>query len=469
MALVGPARIGRYEILAELGQGAMGLVHKARDPELDRLVALKSLRPDLGLPRQQLTQLKKRFHREAMAAGRLSHPGIVTIYDVLEIDDTPYIIMEFVEGRTLAELIASDGPLAPDRALDIGVQICDALEYAHSRGVIHRDIKPGNILISPRGRAKVSDFGIARIAAPDVTQTVSLLGTPSYMAPEQVRGELTDQRTDLFSLGVVLYEMLSGERAFGGDDLAAVAYQVVHADPVPVGQRNPAVSPELDAVIQRVLAKEPEQRYQDARAFADALAEALESPTTASSPRLSDRQLRVLLIAVVSVVLAIPIGWALWGPSPARQTASEVSRSEEGQGSPRPVSSPGSLVSPPAPQETASPPLPPRGAPAVQPGPGQAPGSHPVSPAIGAGPPKAEDVLACLSVNAVPFARVYANGRYVGDTPRACLRMPVGEYRVHFEVEDQRSPERVVQLTPRHTADRPLNLSYDFRRRQFLE
>jgi serine/threonine protein kinase len=457
-AVAGPTLIGRFEILAELGQGAMGLVLKARDPELDRLVALKSLRPDLGLPSPQLTQMKKRFQREAMAAGRLNHPGIVTIYDVLEIDGTPYIVMEYVEGRTLAELLATEGPLSPHRAVETVLQVCDALEYAHRHRVIHRDIKPANVLVTPSGVVKVSDFGIARIAAVDVTQTAALLGTPSYMAPEQVRGEPTDHRTDLFSLGAALYEMVSGERPFRGDNLAAVAYQVVHADPVSVRKWNPAVSPALDAVIQRVLAKEPEQRYQDARAFADALAAALDSSTSVG-PRptpIAHRQLRPLLIGAASVVLVIAVGWTLWSPSPARDTGSEVSRRGNGPGSPGPVSSSG-------PSESSSP------TPRRQPDPRQPKGPTPSPLTLAPSTPKAKEAIACLSVNAVPFARVYANGRYVGDTPRACLRIPVGEYRVYFEAEDQRSPERLVQLGPRHTADDPLRLSYDFKRRQFLE
>ncbi len=268
-------RIGRFEILAELGHGAMGTVYKARDPQLDRIVAIKTLRVNLGLSPEQLAAYTRRFYQEAMAAGRLSHPNIVAVYDVVEIEDTPYIVMEYVEGQTLSRLMAAEAPLPLERAVEMARQVCGALEYAHARGVVHRDIKPSNILVAGGRQMKVGDFGIARIVGKKLTQTGALLGSPSYMSPEQVRGREVDGRSDIFSLGVVLYEALTGADAFPGENPSTVLYNIVHQAPVPIPERNPAVFPALDAVVLRALAKEPEQRYPTARAFADALSQAM--------------------------------------------------------------------------------------------------------------------------------------------------------------------------------------------------
>ncbi len=277
-----PERIGRYEVLAELGQGAMGVVYKARDPQLERFVAIKTLRGDLGLPPEEYADLEKRFYQEATAAGRLNHPHIVTVYDVVEIGGVPYIVMELLEGRTLTDVIAAHGPLAPDEAVKLIVQVCDALDYAHAHGVIHRDIKPGNIMVGADGVAKVSDFGIARVAGSSVTRTGVVVGTPAYMSPEQLRGRVPDGRSDLFSLGVVLYEALTGVNPFQCEDLTATLSQVVQVDPVPVREKNPAVQPALDRVTARTMAKEPDQRYPTAGALAQALTDAVNQPGSGS-------------------------------------------------------------------------------------------------------------------------------------------------------------------------------------------
>ncbi len=272
-------RIGRYELLAELGHGAMGIVYKACDPHLDRTVAIKTLRLDLGLAPEHQEDLRRRFHREAMAAGRLNHPNIVAIHDVLGVEGTPYIVMEYVEGQTLAQLLAAGGPLPPPQAVELVLQACRALEYAHARGVVHRDVKPANILVARGGEVKVSDFGIARIAGTKMTQTGTMLGSPSYMSPEQVRGVEVDGRSDLFSLGVVLYEALAGADPFTGESPSTVLYKIVHEEPAALPERNGAVPAALDAVVQRALAKDPERRFPTAGAFADALSRALEHVT----------------------------------------------------------------------------------------------------------------------------------------------------------------------------------------------
>src|SRR5262245_8173338 len=185
-------QVGRYIVLAELGRGAMGVVYRARDPQLDRQVAIKTVRRDLGIAPEADADLRKRVYQEATAAGRLTHPNIVAIHDVLELDGIPYIVMEYVDGRTLAELIAAEGPLPPSLAVRLVTEVCAGLEYANGNGVAHRDIKPSNILVTASGAAKVGDFGIARIDGRHVTRTGAIVGTPAYMSPEQLRGRVLD-------------------------------------------------------------------------------------------------------------------------------------------------------------------------------------------------------------------------------------------------------------------------------------
>jgi serine/threonine-protein kinase len=321
MALLQLERIDRYEIIAELGRGAMGVVYQARDPQLERVVALKTLRRDLGLPPEELGELKKRFYQEAKAAGRLIHPNLVAIYDVVEVDDVPYMVMEYVDGCTLAEVIRSDGPLPPERAVPIAVQVCGALHYAHACGVIHRDIKPGNILLDAGGTAKVSDFGIARLAGSQATRTGVLLGTPAYMAPETLGGRPADGRSDLFSLGVSLYEALTGSNPFSSDDLTVVLARIVNETPPPTRERNPTVPPALDEVLARALAKRPEDRQTGAREFGDALERALEPPPSAPRPPRAAsrfRGVRGLVVGGLAAVCLVALGlggrfaWDWW-------------------------------------------------------------------------------------------------------------------------------------------------------------
>ncbi|MBI1893589.1 MAG: protein kinase [Candidatus Rokubacteria bacterium] len=480
----GTGRIARYEILEELGQGAMGIVYKARDPQLDRIVAIKTLRRDLGLPPEQYAELKRRFYQEATAAGRLNHPNLVSVYDVVEVDGVPYMVMEYLEGRTLADLIASEGPLRPRQATHLVSQVCSALEYAHAHGVVHRDIKPGNILVGADGVAKVSDFGIARISGSTVTRTGVMVGTPAYMSPEQLSGRGVDGRSDLFSLGVALYEALTGVNPFQADDLAALLYRVVHVDPPPARQRNPKVPPALDAVMARVLAKVPDQRYPNARAFAEALAQAVGQPTGARTARLlrtafassrAGARSRALLIGAVCLLVASVGGWAFFGRetgqhSPLGSRDSGPKRESQPDSGGEPVQSPPPAASPvvlapAAPEPSRQAPSPGKPWEVPHDTSRETPPDKPRSPRAAA----PSGASGCLSVNAIPFASVYVDGQYVGDTPRACLRIPVGERRIHFEATGERSPERRVQVTEQHTAADPLHLSYDFRSRTFIE
>jgi serine/threonine protein kinase len=259
-------RVGRYKILGELGRGAMGVVYKAEDPNLDRTVALKTIL--LSDDAEGRKDYHKRFFLEAKAAGKLTHPHIVTTYDFGEEDDLAYLAMELLEGDDLRTRM-KEGPLAIADSVDIAQQVADGLGFAHERGVVHRDIKPGNIMLLPRGQAKIMDFGIARMRSDDFkTSTGIVMGTPRFMSPEQVAGDPVDQRSDIFSLGVVLYEMLTGTALFAGEDTPQIAHNVANVEHVPPSRLNPEVPSMLDFAVARALKKDPEVRYQDAYEFA---------------------------------------------------------------------------------------------------------------------------------------------------------------------------------------------------------
>jgi len=264
--------IGRYEILEEIGRGGMGSVLRAHDPAVGRMVAIKFIHA-ASLVGDQAAEYRQRFYREARAAGALSHPGIVPVFDVGEQDGSPYLVMELVQGRTLESVLKDDERYPFDRVCQIGQQIADALGFAHHHGIIHRDIKPANILLTSREvygaeRPRITDFGVAKLVGGEMTSTGQLLGTPAFMAPEQFTGAHIDGRADLFSLGVVLYRMTTGELPFGGETITAISYKIVHADPIPPSILNPAVPPEMEAVILKSLAKNPSLRYQSGEELA---------------------------------------------------------------------------------------------------------------------------------------------------------------------------------------------------------
>ena len=256
-------RFGRYEIVAELGRGAVGVVYQARDPQIDRMVALKTILLP-GLDPKEEGEYRQRFLVEAQAAGRLQHPGIVTIFDVGEDPEKhdPFIVLEYVTGQSLNQLLVREKKLPLRTALQLAEEIADALDYAHTQGVVHRDIKPANILITEEGRAKIADFGIAKLNLAQFTLPGRVLGTPAYMAPEQLSGEPADGRSDLFSLGVLLYAMVTGHSAFHGNSATTVCFKVVNREPVPASAFDLGLPSELDAVISRAMAKDPAQRYQ---------------------------------------------------------------------------------------------------------------------------------------------------------------------------------------------------------------
>ena len=264
-----PTTLGRFRIEGLLGSGAMGVVYKAHDPHIERTVALKLIRADLlgGDGRERYLE---RFRNEAKVAGRCVHPNIIGLYDFALHEGNPYLVMEYVDGMDLGRAFARGRAAADGAVIQIALQVLDALGYAHGFGIIHRDIKPANILRTADGRLKVTDFGISRFAF-DSTQSAVLVGTPSYMSPEQCRGIAVDHRCDLFSLGCVLYELSSGQRAFAGGSYAETLYKLIHEPHVPLSSRNPAVSREFSNIIDRALAKEPGQRFGTAQEMAAAL------------------------------------------------------------------------------------------------------------------------------------------------------------------------------------------------------
>ena len=336
-----PQRLGKYLVSHLLGEGAMGVVYKAIDPDIHRAVAIKAIRAPLLAPDAQDISATARFRTEAQAAGRLSHPNIVSVYEYGETPDQHYIAMEYVDGTSLQELVSRGDRLPLDDALSVMVQLLDALACAHEQGVWHRDIKPANLMLTPEGRLKVTDFGIARIDTADRTHRTTVLGSPGYMAPERYTDEAPDRRVDLFSSGVLLYELLTGRPPFRGP-AGTVMYQVMHVEPAAPStlQVQPAVPAQFDAVVARAMAKRADDRYADAAQMRAALRDAAERPIAPTVCAETMRRLRFGRIEATQVIprpmAALPSGSV---PMPA-------------------VSQPAPLVAPSAPIIPVSPSLP---------------------------------------------------------------------------------------------------------------
>ena len=272
---------GRYRVMERLGSGGMADVYRAEDTQLGRNVAVKLLYRRFA----EDAEFVERFRREASSAAGLQHPNIVGVFDRGEWDGTYYIAMEYLKGHTLKQLVREHGAMPPDLATDITIQVLRAAKFAHKRGVVHRDIKPHNVILDEEGRAKVTDFGIARAGASDMTETGSIMGTAQYLSPEQAQGQPVSPRSDLYSIGVMLYELLTGRVPFDADSPVTIALKHVSEDPVPPSQLNPAVSPALDGVVLRALEKDPGDRFADADEFAAALLDARERPTVVAERR----------------------------------------------------------------------------------------------------------------------------------------------------------------------------------------
>ncbi|PWB47073.1 MAG: serine/threonine protein kinase [Nitrosomonadales bacterium] len=271
-------KIGRYEIISEIGQGAMGVVYRALDPLLERTVAIKTI--SLDLSKDEFEEFEQRFYREAKSAGRLNHPNIVTIHDVGNTGNLAYMAMEFLEGAELRDIMDAGAQLDLDRIVEITSQVADGLAFAHEHGVVHRDIKPSNIMILKNGVAKITDFGIALIPSSSRTMAGVVLGSPKYMSPEQVIGQDVDRRSDIFSLGVMLYEMLTGRPPFSGDNISAIMYRILNEMPVAPVTLKPGLPEIFNYIVAKALAKHPDDRYQSA----DEMAEDLRSYRTLQTP-----------------------------------------------------------------------------------------------------------------------------------------------------------------------------------------
>jgi serine/threonine-protein kinase len=291
MASVLPSSLGRYEVLEELGKGAMGIVYLAKDPLIGRLVALKTFRAAMAMHGAELVEFRARFMREAQSAGILSHPNIVTIHDVVDSAEggLTFIAMEYVPGTNLKEVLLRGEPLSLEQVVDMVGQVSEALDYAHSKGVIHRDIKPANIILDRQGQVKITDFGIARLETSDLTHEGQLLGTPNYMAPERILGKRVDHRTDIFSLGVVIYEMLTRQKPFQGENLTMVSHRIVYEPFTPPRHYSPGLPGGVVAILERALEKEPERRFAAAGELAHELRLAV-AAATGSETRVTSRR-----------------------------------------------------------------------------------------------------------------------------------------------------------------------------------
>ena len=294
----------RYEIQQVLGEGGMAKVFLGTDRVLSRTVAVKVLAPQYAEDQQFVA----RFRREAQAAAALNHPNIVSVFDTGSNGNVHYIVMEYVEGKTLQETLREESRLTPERSIEIGEAVARALSAAHAKGLVHRDIKPGNIMITREGQVKVMDFGIARATTSDtVTQTAAVLGTAAYLSPEQAQGETVDHRSDIYSLGVVLYEMLTGRQPFTGESPVSIAYRHVTEDPVPPSRLNPDVPEALDAIVMKAMAKSPDDRYQTAQELIDDLRRAAEGMPVAAAAVLPGATTQVIDRASHTQVMTGPI------------------------------------------------------------------------------------------------------------------------------------------------------------------
>ena len=307
-------QLGRYQIQELIGEGSMAEVYKAYDPKIGRTLAVKVLKPEWCVDEDYLG----RFMREAKAAGAFSHPNIVTVYDVGQIDDRPYIVIELIDGTPLGDSIKPGTPMPLDRVLAIGIQLADALHYAHERGVVHRDVKPNNILLLPDGKTiKIADFGIAHMDDPDAaqkTQVGTVLGTPQYMSPEQVMGQKVDGRSDLFSVGVILYLLCTGQKPFDSNTMATLLFKITQEEPPPIFDVAPNLPAGLQHIINKLISKAPERRFQSGHDLARALRRELkaieELAESGERPRIISLRVRWALLS--TSIVAVTMGVAIY-------------------------------------------------------------------------------------------------------------------------------------------------------------
>jgi serine/threonine protein kinase len=310
-------KIGKYKILEILGKGGMGIVYKALDPDIEREVAIKTIRFDTLTDGTEKDDLMARFIREARAAGKLAHPNIITVYDVGREKDLTYIVMQYIEGQSLQAVIDSGKRFSSQEIIDLMKPLCSSLDYAHKNGIVHRDIKPANIMIDKSETPFLADFGVARIETSTMTQAGTTVGTLSYMSPEQIQGLTVDGRSDIFALGVILYELLSGKKPFYGDNISTIVYKIVHEEPQQITQVNQDLPRGYELVIKKALAKKPEDRYQTCQELvvdlenAEKILEqtlAFETDKQATAPARPKRKLGLVLGLALSGVVVVAGG-----------------------------------------------------------------------------------------------------------------------------------------------------------------
>lgn len=370
--------VGRYQILGELGRGATGVVYRALDPAIGRMVAIKTIPITASSPQERELRLE-RFRREAQLAGKLSHPGVVTVYDLVENTDSAYLCMELVDGEPLSFALEAGHRFSQADVLRMLREAAEALDYAHQQGVVHRDIKPGNILVSAAGDVKIADFGVAKAISDDATVTGAMHGTPAYMSPEQMHSRPAGGRSDQYSLGVVAYELLTGERPFVGDSVASIGYKVGNEPPVPPSVLNPTVGSAVDATFSRVLAKDPTQRFASARDFVTELGRSLAaspgwepkvrgecaqpgggSSTSRRGFKRRRRRYTALYAAMVALGVAGLVAGVFWLAENARQPTIGTAKLRASLPAPAPAAqsevAPPPLIEPPKPSEISAPP-----------------------------------------------------------------------------------------------------------------
>jgi serine/threonine-protein kinase len=456
-------QLGRFNITGILGRGAMGTVYRAHDPLLDRTVAIKTV-SCAGLSRDESAAFEARFYLEAKSAGRLNHPNIVTIHDVGRSDDLAYIAMEFLNGQTLREILDSGVVLPVERSAAIAAQIADGLAFAHANDVVHRDIKPANIMVFANGTVKIADFGVASMPSGSNTVAGMAFGSPKYMSPEQVSGQKVDGRSDIFSLGAVLYEMLAGCPAFAGADLSDILYKVLHSAPPLPSSYCPTLPRGLDRIVARALAKDPAKRYQNANEMAAELRKYRRAARQAEKQRLAERappasagpgdatalvatiplstlttakrSAPALRFALPALALAGLAGWLLLRPPAVPAT------------SPPPIASIASQAPASAAATTSMPPADPVAAPAPAPADSEA-AAPPASPAA-----------ARLRLAIAPWGEVYVDGKLVGISPPLnAIPLPAGKHRIEIRNGDFPPHRRNIDLAP----DASLRIKHKFK------
>lgn len=450
-----PKKIGKFEIIQKLGEGGMGIVVKARDPHLDRIVAIKTIKVGFGDEAQEKLLIKRFKEREAKATAQLNHSNIVTLYEYGEEGSTLYLVMEYVDGKGLDSLVAQKAVVPIENLLKYVRQVASALDFAHSKGITHRDIKPANIMLTKEGDCKIADFGLAQLqsASAGITREGTAVGSPSYMSPEQVQGQEVDGRSDQFSLGVVFYELVTGVKPFSGEALSSIVYKIMRDDPVPPTVLNSRLRKGVDRVVLKVLAKNPDDRYPNCKAFADALEKAVRGEDAslegfdqsdektmamkiAPAPKPAGKKSGALAGVIVTALIAAGVGGFLLFTDQGKEIVGKVTGESAQQ------------IPPPAPEPTPAPVAATKVPPPVTPKPAPVEVAA-VKPAA----PKAEakPKMGKLVINGPAGSKVFVNGKSIGTAPISTERKP-GKYEVKVTMARKKPWVGTVEIIADGTA-----------------